>query len=144
MKQSWIVVADAVVAHIYETDALGAPLRLARTLTHPAGRLHGRDLETDRAGSSANDGSSNRTSYRGDGPVVEEHNRFAVEIADVLDDARRHRRCDDLWLILPARMLGRVRAALTTETARLVRGSIDRRMVDADEERLRDCLRALR
>ena len=43
---------------------------------------------------------------------------------------------------MPARMLGRVRKGLTTETERLVRGSVDRRLVDADEAVLRSALPA--
>lgn len=144
MQRSWIVVADSTIAHVYETAALGAPLHLVRTLAHPEGRMHGHELETAAAGSTASSSASNRVSYRDAGPVEHEHERFAVEIADVLDDARRHARCDAVWLVMPARLLGRVRAALSTETARLVRGSLDRRLVDVDEARLRASLLELR
>lgn len=144
MMRTWIVVADSVVAHVFETSVLGAPMRTVTTLTHPEGRLHGRDLETSAPGGAASSTSSNRVSYRDAGPVEHEHLRFAAEIAQLLDDARRHGRCDAIWLVMPARLLGRVRGEMTTETARLVRGALDRRLVDADEERLRTCLQELR
>ncbi|MDP2340741.1 MAG: host attachment protein [Deltaproteobacteria bacterium] len=138
MSRLWIMVADASVARIYATAARGAAMHLVDTIDHPQGRLKGIDLVTDRGGSSVSDSSPKRHAFEAHTPPLDvELDGYARRLADRLNDARKQDSFDGLILAMPPRLLGRVKASLSTETGRLIVQSLDQRLVDLTENELR-------
>jgi protein required for attachment to host cells len=141
MSRLWIIVADGCLARIYATTARGAALHLVDTLDHPEGRLRGHELVTDRRGSNASDNSTARHAFEPRTPAVDvELDHYAKRLADHLEAARKQDSFDGLILAMPPRLLGRVKAALSTETTRLVRDSFGQRLIDLSEIELREFL----
>jgi protein required for attachment to host cells len=124
---SWVVVADATRARIFEVQRR-RHLELLLELSHPAGRAHGRALETDRPG---------RVQQRATGsirsaiePQTEVHQvelaRFAREIGQALRAGLDRAAYDQLVLIAPPHFLGVLRSQLDGQVARRVTTSVDK------------------
>jgi len=118
----WVVVADEARARFFAGEALDDLVEL-QSLIHPEGQMKDRDLHSDRPGRYAAGGSSGDA--RADAQAVEAK-RFAAKVADVLRVGRNEGKYDRVVIVAPARFLGRVRAALDSQVARVVVGEIDK------------------
>ncbi|MBI3157437.1 MAG: host attachment protein [Burkholderiales bacterium] len=122
MKTTWIVLANAARARIFEAGAAGATPTEVRTLVHPASRLKGHELTEDRPGhaerQTASTAAPGGTGYppRAD-PRVKEQHAFAREIAQLLHDALGAGHCARIVLAASNPFLGELRAALTPAVA---------------------------
>lgn len=123
----WIVVADARRARIIERR--GDAATELEDLVSPDGRAKARKLASDASGRCFAHGGAaagpGHAAAPGADPVEHADDLFAKRIARALDKARLHRRYDELWFVASAKMLGRLRAELTTETARQGVRSLD-------------------
>ena len=136
MTKTYIVVADSSRARCFVSEEKHALVSLADIL-HPEGRLHVRDLVTDQQGASRIDGS---TARHGHVPHTDVHDaeteRFAAQIAGVLDKARASGELEELILVMPARLLGQVRNALGTKTEKKVVLALPERLIELDADAL--------
>lgn len=125
MKTTWIVLANAARARIFEAGAAGAAPTEVHTLVHPASRLKGHELTEDRPGHAERQTASTAhpggTAYppRAD-PRAKEQHAFAREIAQVLHDALGAGHCGRIVLVASNPFLGELRAALTPAAATAV------------------------
>lgn len=112
---TWIVLADGKHARIYERLAPSAKLRAVLAQDLVAEDEHGfaRDLGTDRPGRAFDPGSGTPHAME---PRSDPHERskaaFAKRVAALLDEAVEKKRCANLVLIAPPKMLGILRAEL--------------------------------
>lgn len=125
MKQDWIVIANAAHARVLEQGASGR-LSLVRTLEHAASRLRSSQLGDDRAGREMSDRGYGGVAYQ---PRLDaqrkEHEHFAREIAQLLEEAAREHRFEGVHLFASSPFLGELRHALGPAASGLVAGTHD-------------------
>lgn len=135
MTSNWLIVANAARARVFEDDAGSGKLRPVADLVHTASRQKGVELAGDRPGHVEGQGHGlgsaayvPRTDAR-----EREHDRFAREVAAMLDEAIAGGRCAALLLVASNPFLGQLKSHLGTQAARAVL-----RTVAADYTTLRE------
>lgn len=139
MPGTWIVVADAARARVFEAADRTGELRERHALTHPESQLHDRDLRTggkgeviQRLGAGTNQSDPQET-------TMEKHaERFAKEVAAFLKQARVNGDFDELVLAAAPRELGRLRDNLDGATAKTVRRTVDKNLTEDDADGIRE------
>lgn len=114
--KNWLVVANSARARVLEeTDRPGVYTHRA-DLVHPQSRQKGIELGSDRPGQAHVEGGvhgSGGTAYPPRTDARErEHERFARELAAVLDEGLAHGDCGGLVLVASNPFLGRLLASL--------------------------------
>ncbi len=128
--QLMIVIADGANARFHSVARDGAPTLFAE-LDHAAGRLRSGELVTDRPGQMRSDSSGRPQSLaQRETPATLERERFARRIADTIDDAFRVGHFTELALVMAPKLLGLVRAHLSSQARAAVVGEIPRRLSD--------------
>ncbi|MBX9794616.1 MAG: host attachment protein [Burkholderiaceae bacterium] len=120
--KNWLVVANASRARVLEeSDAPGRYIHVA-DLLHPASRQKGSDLEGDRPGHVDRIGHGlGSTAYAPHtDPREREHDRFAREVATLLDDGVADGRCAGLLLLVSNPFLGHLKRHLGERTLKAV------------------------
>lgn len=121
MQITWIVVADASRARMIERRG-GTTTEIAAFL-NPEGRAHARDIGSDANGRLPKGGSNSGAGHAAGpdtDPVEHAVGMFAKRVARSLDEARVQGRYQSLCLVAPPKMLGLLRAELSTEVSRRV------------------------
>jgi protein required for attachment to host cells len=118
VMKNWLVVANSARARVLE-DGEGAYAHVA-DLVHPASRQKGIELGDDRPGHAASDGRGGvqlepRTELH-----EREHERFAREVATVINAGVADGRCAGLVLVASNPFLGLLKAQLSEPARRLV------------------------
>ncbi len=110
----WVLVADASRARLFEAENRKAPLQEKQDWMHPASRLHEGDLVSDDNGRREGPGGRHGVASE---PVHKqaEEDRFAQELAQVLEDARKNDAFVRLYLIAPPKFLGSLRKHASKE-----------------------------
>jgi protein required for attachment to host cells len=123
---TWIVVANASRARLFETRGAGEQLALVREFEHPESRAKGGDLVSDRPGHTATD-QGRRTALDPDTePKRVAQEQFARELAHALEQGRVENRYGAVVLVASAPFLGILRAQLAEGVKTRVRESIDK------------------
>ena len=144
-----IVVADQAEARIYDLKRPAAPMSLVRQLNNPAGRLHDRDLKSDRPGRVFD----RAPSVRGRRGAIPHHatggersprriaaQRFARVIAKDLDRGLRKREFDRLAIVAGQPFRGILIAALSKSLKVSVTAVVAKDLVHQSERKLREHL----
>jgi protein required for attachment to host cells len=116
--KNWLVVANAARARVLESGE-GAYAHVA-DLVHPASRQKGIELGDDRPGHAAADGRGGVQFEPRTEPQEREHERFAHEVAAVLNAGVADGRCAGLVLVASSPFLGLLKAQLGEPARRLV------------------------
>lgn len=120
--KNWIVVANASRARILEEgDRPGTYVHRA-DLVHPASRQKGVDLGDDRPGhvEGIGHGPGGAAYQPRTNPRVREHDRFARQIATLLDEGAAGGRCAGIVLVASNPFLGLLEARLGAQTRQLL------------------------
>jgi protein required for attachment to host cells len=125
MARTWIVVADAANARVFEGEP-GGGLVEAVDFVHPASRRRASVLTDDKqghvernpGGGRASSGYSPRTD-----PHEKEEARFAAELADAIEAAAVDGRCGALVVLAAPHFLGELRGRLGPAATRILRAS---------------------
>ncbi len=118
---TWVLVANASRACLYESHGRVDGLKLIREFTHPSSRAKGADLTSDRPGHSASGRGGRKTSLEPHADARrQEQERFAREIVQELEAAHASHRYDKLLLTASAPFLGLLKAQLPKGVARTV------------------------
>ena len=143
MSASWIVVADAARARVFERIKAEDALHETANLVHGESALHAGDLRTGGDGGtmSNSSGSSFRRSEPHATPKETNAERFAKEIAEHLRGGRTREAFTSLVLIAEPRFLGRLRANIDSETAKRVHFTVDKNLVESSIDRIEQELR---
>lgn len=138
---TWIVVAESSRARIFSAESLRAPLEELESIAHPEGRLHERELTSDRPGRSFDSAGEGRHAMATEvGPKEKEAIDFATLIVGRVEAGRKEGRFQKLILVAPPRFLGHLRSKLGPEAARMVSAEIDKNLVQLSPADLRDQL----
>ena len=117
---------------------------VAAQLDHPTGRMKSGDRDSDRPGRSFDRGGQGRHALSSDESASEHDERmFANELAELLDKNRNDGVFDLLVLVAGPKLLGKLRAALSEPTRRLVKTELAKDLTDPSEEELRRQLSGL-
>jgi protein required for attachment to host cells len=147
--KNWLVVANAARARVLEeSDALHANRGVAYThvadLVHPQSRQKGIDLAGDRPGHA-------RTESRGLGgtsylprtdPREREHDRFAQELASLIDEGVADGRCAGVLLVASSPFLGHLKARLGERAKKAIVRTVDADYTALEERELAERLTA--
>ena len=125
MQRLLIVLANSSLCRLLMRDGHAMAVVPLAALRHPASRMPGHLLGSDRPGHEAVDGSrgGNRFEPRSD-VRKHEHASFAHEIAHELQARLAAGAYDDLWLLASNPFLGELKAALPDPVARRVRQTL--------------------
>jgi protein required for attachment to host cells len=126
-KITWIVIADAAQARIIAQDGYNQPLRVIEQREHAASRRHTSEIASDGRGRGFESAGEGR--YAMEAPTdPQEHEKtvFTKEIADLLNDAAKTNRYEQLVIAAPARMLGELRKDLGKSAAEKVVLELDK------------------
>lgn len=126
MKTQWIVIANAASARIFRRDTASAPLVQVAALTHDRSRMNATALQSDRPGTQPADNSYgiNHFQPRSD-PRRKEHQRFAKEIAQQLDDGLKGGAFDSLILFASNPFMGELKTQLSEAVSRRLKATLN-------------------
>ena len=119
----WVLVANAGRARCFARDPANQALKELHDFVHPASRLPGSSLGTDRGGQVRKSAASTQFAPHTD-PHKKEQALFAAELAAWLEDAACQRQFPRLALIASAALLGELRAHLGSNTRHLLGASV--------------------
>ncbi|MGK4003421.1 host attachment protein [Sorangium sp. So ce1036] len=161
-RKTWILVSDASRAQLYREEPAGKGFTLLESYDHEESRARVRDLMADAAGRKPNGtpggnglipgaGGGAGATYLGrpgaapdTDPKEVEAQKFAHELADVLERGLNDHAYDALVLIAPPQFLGLLRATVTKQVSHRIESSVDKDLSWLDGPRLTERLRELR
>ncbi len=129
--KNWLVVANAARARVLEDrDEPDGPTHLfdhVADLVHPQSRQKGVALGDDRGGHAegGSPGPAGNTYAPRTDPRQRERDRFAREVARLLDSAVASQRCAGLILVASNPFLGQLKSHLGTQAIRAVLRTVD-------------------
>lgn len=124
---TWVVVADASRARIFESRRRGKELIERDTLLHPEARLKTGEIMSDNEGTvmdRAGEG-QRRSDPRTDAHTVEA-DKFARELASFLERKRSVKEFDELIIAASPGFLGSLRQRVTDEVTRCIVETLDK------------------
>lgn len=142
-KKTWVLVADAAKARLFELPGKGANLTEIACYAHPNGRapgchpVHGRLPRTQESMNASRHAIEPRTTLK------DKHAKeFADTLSDIVQHGRLEGRYDELVLIAPPRFLGTLHECLDEQTLKHVVGELDNDLVTLSPAELRSHLPA--
>jgi len=130
MTRSWILIANASEAKIYESPRAKIlngqnSLKLIEALKHSDSRKKEGELTASISGHGNIPESAN--------PKLQEHLLFAKEIAEKLDLARKNQNYDDLIISAPAAFLGQIKQQMNHTLKAFISTTIEKDYTSLDK-----------
>jgi protein required for attachment to host cells len=134
----WILIADEGRARLFAMKTEDRKLEETEGFIHSKSRLRSGQILTDRPGRVGPPAGGHRMAsvQPHTDPKTVEIERFAVELAAALHDARAKSSYDLLALVAPPRFLGMLRGRLSTEVSRVLVGCLDKELTTVDVREL--------
>lgn len=121
MSKTWLLVADAAKARLFEIPRKGAGLTEIACFTHPDSRSPGQHPEHGRQGRTQESANSARHAIEPHTTLQEKHaTQFADQLRDVIRQGRMENRYEQLVLMAPPRFLGVLRDRLDEQSLKCV------------------------
>ena len=146
--KNWLVVANAARARVLEEgDAIDNkrhPYVHVADLVHPESRQKGVELASDRPGhvEGVGHGPGSAAYQPRSDPREREHDRFAREVAQMLDKGVAAQRCAGLVLVASSPFLGHLKSHLGEQATKAIVRTIDADYTTLDERELAQRLAA--
>ena len=122
MSVTWIMVANASQAKLYENQGPKKGLQLVKELVHPESREKAANLVSDRIGNYQGSGSYSQHTN----PKHHEMERFAHEIAHELEDGRVKNAFERLVLVSSTPFIGMLNQRLTPHVQGKISHSVEK------------------
>ena len=140
MDTTWIVVASRDEVRIFERKGK-KDLTLVTDIGNPEGKLHPRDLVSDKSGTSSDNRMRRRLAYSTEqSPKERSLINFYREIGDQIDLALNKQKFDRLILIAEPRLLGILRSVLPSSVHNVIIQEIHKDLAFATEEQIMERL----
>jgi protein required for attachment to host cells len=137
-KRTWILVAHRAGAVVFESHGPGVPLQRALQIDHERGRLKAGELEEDRPGRAFDRHGGGRHAHSKEHNATDHvESELAHRLAERLEQGRSESQFERLVLIAPAKLLGKLREALSAPLRELVVASLSKDLAHASPEQLR-------
>ena len=138
--RTWIVLADAATAKLYQPQASGRDWQLISEVTHPQSRAKESEPGTDKPGR-VKQSTGSRAAMEPPTPRKEvEIEKFAREIAKALDDALVRKAYDRLVLVAPPEFVGILRKLLSERVERCIATTVEKDYLHLDLPEARERL----
>ena len=138
--RTWIVLADAATARVYEPQAGRREWKLIAELVHPQSRAKESELGRDKPGR-VKQSTGSRAAMEPPTPRKEvEIEKFAREIAKALDDALVRKAYDRLVLVAPPEFVGILRKLLSERVERCIATTVEKDYLHLDLPEARERL----
>lgn len=125
-KVSWLIVANSSLARIFKFEKRNELVEL-KVFEHPESRLRNIDLQSDRPGRDFESMGTVRHAMEPKTlPKQHEFALFAKSLADYLENARNQNEFETLYIAASPSLLGLLRNSLHPNTAKLVKGEVDK------------------
>ena len=139
--KTWVVVASAARARVFEIEGRKKPLKELFDLVHPEDRLYRRDLKTDKHGRAYDRvGGQRHTVETPVDPKEKENIDFARQLLDRLDRERYAHHFENMYLVSPPHFLGLLRDNMSDGLARTVQGTLIKDLTKQDAASVQDHL----
>ena len=135
---TWILVCDASRALLFHNKDRGKGLEQVQALDHPDSRAHVRDLMADAQGrkpvgpvpARSGNGSSGAHGRPGAAPDTDpkevEAQKFARELAALLEKGLNAHAYERLFLVAPPHFLGTMRDTMSTQVSKHLEATVDK------------------
>jgi protein required for attachment to host cells len=136
---TWILVADAARARIFQKGGPGQKIAEVRSLVHPGSRQKTSELVSDRPGrlGKGGIGGARRSAMEADtSPHEAEANQFAAILAQTLEQGIDHKEYARLVMVAPPHFLGTLRAAVSGRVAEVVTETVNQDYTHLNEKDL--------
>ena len=140
MSAHWYIIANAAEARVYERNTVSDQLELLETLTHPESRMKGSELSSDRPGHNQSAGGGHGSFVEKSDPKSYEIERFAIEIADYLNQQRNHNKYSELCIVAAPRLHGLMNKHMNKNVSKLVSKNIEKDLTHISDDKLEDAL----
>jgi len=137
MKQTtWLVVANGSSARILEVEKKNS-FSEVYSLNHEESKLGGTQLKSDGPGKTRDRFGGGRHAMEDKtSPKEVEMQRFALEIAHLLDDARKHNRFHRVYLVSSPHFLGLLQGSLSNNVKKLIVENFSKDLTTVDPSEL--------
>lgn len=136
MATAWILVANASEAKVYANKGIGKGLEVIARLSHPDSRKKTADLVSDRPGHMPGAGNGHGSHIPATAPKQHEHDVFAHELAQQLDQGRTANSYQRLIIVAEAHFRGLLNGAMNSQVSGLVSDSIDKDYTKLNDKEL--------
>lgn len=126
MGTTWVLVADASRARLYAQAELAGPLGLVQEFEHAESRMKGEQLASDRPGRIFRDGGGHGAYAEPSDPKAYEAQRFAQELAQILDKGRVTNSYQKLVVVAPPHFHGELNLHLNAHTREKISSRIEK------------------
>lgn len=122
MKRNWLVICNAARARVLEESDRPGRWDPVADLVHPQSRMKGVQLDSDRPGhvEGGGHGLGSAAFVPRTDPREREHDRFAREVARVLDHGVAQGRCAGITLVASDPFLGQLKSHLHAQASKLL------------------------
>jgi protein required for attachment to host cells len=135
--KTWVIVADASRARLYELEGRGQPLTELQDLVHPEARLKGMEIESDRPGRAFDTrGDQRHAMAPPTEPKHEEAMRFAREVAALLREGFDAHRFRQLCVVAPPQFMGLLRDEIDGPVRAAVKAELSKDLTHEDTDRV--------
>ena len=145
--KTWIVLADAATARLYEAGGPRGKWTLVSELQHPESRAKAAELVTDKPGRVKQSKGYRSAMEPGTPPKKVEVEKFARQLAKALEDGRVRESYQRLVLVSPPGFMGILRAHLSDGVQKLVAALVEKDYLHLEEreaqERVEEQIQAL-
>lgn len=142
MEQTWLVVADAARARIFEIEGGQRHLKEVHDLNHPESQSYAHELRTGGEGAVMDSAGSGMRQPDPQTTTREKHSsHFAKELSQFLQKKRDDDAFTRLILVAEPKFMGRLRDHLDQRTVQLVVDSIDKNWAKHDMQHIEKLLK---
>lgn len=137
MKATWILIANASEARLFQTKKNPKDMRLIFQFYHPESRLKDIQLVTDGAGKYRQTPRTPKSAYEGPtNPKQVEIERFAHELAHKLNEGRNSHAYENLVVIAPSHIQGLLNKFCNSHVKNLIMVTLDKDYTKLRKEEL--------
>ena len=126
MNTTWILVANASEARLFGTDKIGEGMERIKEFKHQESREKGSDLASDRPGHYQSKGTGHGAFAEHTDPKDYEAERFAGELANILEEGRTSNKYKKLVLVAAPHFHGLLNTHMNEHTRALVVNNIQK------------------
>ncbi|MDH5326368.1 MAG: host attachment protein [Gammaproteobacteria bacterium] len=138
MNKTWVVVAESSRSRIFNMEKINGPLVEILTFDNPEARKHDAEILADRTGRSYDSHGHGRNDISEHYAGKQEAERFARQLAELLDSHRLTGDYEQLILFAAPTFLGLLREHLTESTNRLIVHDSNKNLVQFNADKIRD------
>jgi protein required for attachment to host cells len=136
-ETTWVLAANRSHACVYEKAGRLGHLTKLHDLENPRGRLKNSEINSDRGGRAfPRHGTGSSSMMKAHDPVEHEAEAFAGHLGELLDEACRNHRFENLVLVAEPHFLGLIRGVLEPATLHRVSASVPKGIPPEDEGEL--------